>query len=83
MIMDEENGASSRKSQARGRKRCLKHMTGKMPGLRTRNLSHRVCEVARNGGLETQFFAGARVAKGELPGVEHLAGIIAGAFAAV
>jgi hypothetical protein len=83
MIMDEENGASSRKSQARGRKRCLKHLTGKMPGLRPRNLPHRVGEIARDGGLETQFFAGTRMTKGELPGVEHLARIIAGAFAAV
>jgi hypothetical protein len=44
---------------------------------------HRGGEVGGDGGFEAHFGAGARVAEGEFPGVEHLAGIIAGAFPAV
>lgn len=64
--MNEEAGASSRKSE-----------------VKRRNLPHRVGKVARDGGFETHFVTGAWMAKGELPGVQHLARVIAGAFAAV
>ncbi|PYI94748.1 MAG: hypothetical protein DME97_00125 [Verrucomicrobia bacterium] len=37
-----------------------------------RNFSHRIGEVSGNWRFETHFIAGTRVAKGELPGVQHL-----------